>query len=259
MKKIQQLEIIKFLEKKYPLKNAQDWDFVGYSLKFNNKYVKKILICLDVNNKVVTEAIKNKVELIISYHPFKFGSSWKTIYSYDKNKKKLVQRLTNHKISVYSIHTNLDVDSKGTNYLLLKKLEWHEKIIKDFDFASIVSFSDSFKNLISLLKYKLKINTVITNNTNLSKMIKKIYIQSGAGDIYEFLKQNEKNKVDVLITSDIKWNEQQLLNSLGINYIMIPHKTEDVVVNFLATLLNDQFNSNIKTFEYLEEDFNKGY
>lgn len=257
--KIKKSEVIQVLETKFPLKNAQEWDFVGFSLKSNKQYIKKILICLDVNNEVVTKAIQNKVDLIITYHPFKFGPSWKTIYSYDSNKKALVNRLKKRQIAVYAIHTNLDADFKGTNYLLVKELGLHNQIINHFHFALITSFNESFINLISLLKYKLKINTVITNNlNNLNKKVKKIYIQSGAGDVYEFLKKNEKHKVDVLITSDVKWNEQQLLNSLNIHYILIPHKTEDVVVQFLTEIIQEKFGSNIKVIEYLQNDFNKG-
>lgn len=260
MIKIKKSEIVKLLENKYPLKNALDWDFVGFSLKSNKQFINKILICLDVNNEVVAKAIKNNVELIITYHPFKFGSSWKKIYSYDFNKKELVDKLNKYQIAVYSIHTNLDADSEGTNYQLIKKLGLENQIIHHFKFSSIINFSNSFINLISLLKYRLQINTVITNNqNNLNKQIKKIYIQSGAGDIYQFLKINKKHKIDVLITSDVKWNEQQLLNSLNIHYILIPHKTEDVVVEFLSDFIRSKFNSKIKIIEHLQNDFNKGF
>ena len=57
----------------------------------------------------------------------------------------------------------------------------------------------------------------------------------------------------------IKWNEQQLLNSLSINFIIIPHKIEDIVVEYLGDLLIEQFENDIKVVKYLEEDFVKGY
>ena len=79
--KINQNDIIEFLEEKFPLNKAQKWDFPGYSLKLPNKVIKKLLVCLDVNYNVVEKAIKEKIDLIISYHPFKFTKSWNTIYT----------------------------------------------------------------------------------------------------------------------------------------------------------------------------------
>ena len=90
-------------------------------------------------------------------------------------------------------------------------------------------------------------------------IIDKFAFYPGAGDIYDFLNKNKKDKVDLLITSDIKWNEQQLLNSLSINFIIIPHKIEDIVVEYLGDLLTDQFKDSIKVTKYLENDFIKGY
>ena len=258
--KINQNDIIEFLEEKFPLNKAQKWDFPGYSLKLPNKIIKKVLVCLDVNYNAMERAIKEKIDLIISYHPFKFAKSWNTIYAYDFTKKELVKKLTDNKIAVYSVHTNLDQDKHGTAYQILKHLELQQSIHKNYNSSIVVKYGKQLLDLIVLIKYKLNINTILTNAfTKLDMIIDKFAFYPGAGDIYDFLEKNKKDKVDLLITSDIKWNEQQLLNSLSINFIIIPHKIEDIVVEYLGDLLIEQFENDIKVVKYLEEDFVKGY
>lgn len=252
--------LIKFLNDKYPLKSAEKWDFVGYSLK-NNKVldIKKILICLDVNQFSIEEAIKQKVNMIISFHPFLFAKKWEEVFEYDKSKKEQVKLLKKNNIEVFAIHTNFDKHKYGTKYWFNKKLGIEDKVIKSYEFSSIINYDKSFKSLVDLLKNKLDINLVMTNSTKNDKSkINNIYIQPGAGDIYFFLDILKKEKnIDLLITSDIKWNEQQLLNSLGINFLIIPHKTEDVFVDALANVIQKEFNE-IKIEKFICKDFIRG-
>ena len=56
-----------------PLSHAENWDNVGLLLEpKKNQKIKKILLTIDTTALVVEEAIKNKVNLIISYHPILF-------------------------------------------------------------------------------------------------------------------------------------------------------------------------------------------
>ena len=57
------------IENIVPLKLAQDWDNVGLLIGEPQKSVKNILLTIDVTGDVVTEAKKQKTDLIISYHP----------------------------------------------------------------------------------------------------------------------------------------------------------------------------------------------
>ena len=67
-------EIISKLEKKFPKQNAESWDNVGLLVGRKENEIKKIQISLDVTMKVIDEAVKNKVDLIISHHPIIFSS-----------------------------------------------------------------------------------------------------------------------------------------------------------------------------------------
>lgn len=250
-------ELIQHLEKEFNPNNSESWDFVGYNLRTNNYQKKlKILTCLDVDSNVIKNAIINDVSLIISFHPFKFGKTWKEIYDQDPNKKEMVKQLKKHKINIYVIHTNFDKHPYGTKYWLLQKLEWKSKILKTFDFAYLLNYQDYFFNLINQLKTKLKINT-IWSNIEQNFLIEKIYLAPGASDAFAFIKNCKQNTI--LITSDLKWNQQQRLNDLGYKFIMITHQVEDVFNQGINNFLSKVLDPNITIINYDLIDFIKGY
>lgn len=253
-------DLYKFLEKEFPHSTKEEWDFVGLSINNKNNELNKILLTLDVNALSVEQAIKNKVNLIISFHPFCFANSWNEIYKYDFSKKDLVHKLKKEKIDVYSIHTNFDLYKDGTKFWLCRELGWDKKIIETFDYYSLININLSFNKLIDHLKDKLKINNVLSNwNQSLNKKINNVVFWPGAGNVYDILKNIKKQNIDLIITSDIKWNEQQVLNSENINFLIIPHKIEDIFVKAMKTILTKKINKKIKIIKYICKDFIKAY
>ena len=65
--------LIDKIESKYPTNLAYSWDNVGLLVGEYEKEVKKILVTLEANEKVVDEAIQKGVDLIITHHPFIFS------------------------------------------------------------------------------------------------------------------------------------------------------------------------------------------
>lgn len=105
--------LIKKIEDKYPLSLAYDWDNVGLLVGDFDMDVKKVLVVLEANEKVIEEAIENKIDLIITHHPFIFKKMNK-INTADL-KGRLVHKLIKNDISLYSMHTNFDIAFDGLN------------------------------------------------------------------------------------------------------------------------------------------------
>lgn len=114
-------KICSTMNKLYPLKNADSsWDNVGLlidcskNLKNESDAKNKILLTVDLTEKVCNEAIKKEINLIIAYHPFLF----KKINKIEKDKfvqhKSLIKLIQNG-ISVYSPHTSVDAAIGGVN------------------------------------------------------------------------------------------------------------------------------------------------
>ncbi len=99
----------------------KSWDNSGLQIGSLNKEVKKILVALDVSPLTVKYALDNKIDMIISHHPF-FFKSIKAI-SQDSIKGKMITDLIKNDIIVYSTHTNLDSAENGINEILAGKID----------------------------------------------------------------------------------------------------------------------------------------
>ena len=106
-------DLIKQIEKKYPLSLAYDWDNVGLLVGDFESEIKKVLVTLEANENVIDEAIENNVDLIVTHHPFIFKKINK-INTKDL-KGRLIHKLIKNDIALYSMHTNFDIAFDGLN------------------------------------------------------------------------------------------------------------------------------------------------
>ena len=105
-------EIAQAVEEIAPLGLAQDWDNVGLLVGNPAKNIKNILLTIDTTQAVVAEAKARKVDLILAYHPIiwdglkRITADGETAHIYE---------LIKAGISVFCIHTALDVAAGGVN------------------------------------------------------------------------------------------------------------------------------------------------
>ncbi|MDP4116849.1 MAG: Nif3-like dinuclear metal center hexameric protein [Bacteroidota bacterium] len=115
-------EIFKFIENWAPKAAAWPKDNPGLQVGYSDNNVSGVLLCLEVTPKVVEEAIKKKLNLIISHHPFLFRPLSKIDIRQDQQAK-IIESLIKNEITLYSAHTNLDFTKDGVSFQLAKKLE----------------------------------------------------------------------------------------------------------------------------------------
>ena len=112
--------IIKILDnwaKPYLIDN---WDNTGFQIGNPNKDVKKILLALDLDNKVLEKAKEIKTDMIITHHPIIFKPLTKiTTTDYQE---RLIYDIIKEGIVVYNAHTNLDLANGGVNDILAELL-----------------------------------------------------------------------------------------------------------------------------------------
>ncbi|MFC2111220.1 YqfO family protein [Bacteroidota bacterium] len=113
-------EIITYIESIVPLSYQEDYDNSGLIIGDRNAEVRKVLIALDVTEKVIDEAIDGKFELIISHHPIVF-SGLKKITGKNFVERIVIKAIKNN-IAIYSAHTNLDHFHNGVNAKLCQKI-----------------------------------------------------------------------------------------------------------------------------------------
>lgn len=113
-------EITDFIESLAPVQLQESYDNAGLIIGDKNTAINQILLCLDVTENIVDEAIDKKCQLIIAHHPLIFKGI-KKINGYNSIEKIIIKAIKNN-IAIYAVHTNLDNVINGVNSVLAEKL-----------------------------------------------------------------------------------------------------------------------------------------
>lgn len=113
--------IIKILNQLAPPFLIDSWDNSGLQIGSVKTKVEKVLITLDLSENALEKAIEDGVDMIVTHHPFLFSKL--TNISLDDDKGKMIRDIIKNDITVFSLHTNLDMCKGGVNDLLCNILD----------------------------------------------------------------------------------------------------------------------------------------
>lgn len=113
-------DICQLFEELAPLSLQESYDNAGLLVGKRTDTVAGILLCIDVTEAVIDEAIKYKCNLIISHHPLIFKGLKRL--TGDDYVQRCVIRAISHNIAIYSAHTNLDSVATGVNGRIAQKI-----------------------------------------------------------------------------------------------------------------------------------------
>ena len=227
--------IIKEMELLAPTYLKEDFDNVGLMVGDKNKEVKKVLLALDCTLKVIEEAKKENVELIITHHPliFKRPSSITT----DTLQGKKIIELIKNDISLYSSHTNLDSVENGLNDTIVSILGFDnfkilEKNKRDdkAGLGRIVSLNESIQleDLISKIKKSLNINNLRVVKGK--DKVNKIAIINGSGQ--DFIGKAVALGADCIITGDTTYHFASDYKEREISILDVGHFASEQITFF---------------------------
>ena len=208
------------LEQFAPLPLQEDWDNAGLQVGLTEAEVSGALLCLDVNEKVVEEAVRKGCNLIVAHHPLIF-KGLKTLSDSDYVQR-TVMKCIEHHIAVVAMHTNMDNARGGVNFRIAQCLG-----LEDVDFIShrMVDGREAgsavmghFKTpmqseaFVGFVKEVFHVECALCNEL-LARPVRKVAICGGAGDF--MLPQAVKAGADAFITGEMHYHvffdhEQQL-------------------------------------------------
>lgn len=105
----------------YPQRLRESYDFGGLMVGKLPSEVKSIFLCLDFDDEVYPLALEKKPDLILTHHPFFFGSKTR-ILKEDPVKAALYEKMLANGLTLCSYHTNFDAGNPGMNDELAFKL-----------------------------------------------------------------------------------------------------------------------------------------
>lgn len=112
--------ITDLIERIAPVQLQETYDNAGLIIGEKNSEIDKAIICIDVTETIIDEAITKNCQLVISHHPLIF-KGLKKINGKNSIEKIIIKAIKNN-IAIYAAHTNLDNVINGVNSILSQKL-----------------------------------------------------------------------------------------------------------------------------------------
>ena len=205
-------EVLSALERFAPLPLQESWDNVGLQVGLTETEVSGALLCLDVNEKIVDEAIQKGCNLVVSHHPLLFRGL-KTISDLT-DVQRTVMKAVRKGVCVISMHTNMDNAKGGVNYKMAEKLGLRDvqflapKMVDGVESGSGVigelpeaQASDDF---VLAVKKAFGVECAMCNEL-LRRPVRKVALCGGAGDF--LLDDALKAGADAFITGEMHYHQ----------------------------------------------------
>ncbi len=201
-------QVLSALERFAPLPLQESWDNAGLQLGLTEAEVSGALLCLDVNEAIIDEAIRKGCNLIVSHHPLLFRGL-KQISGADYVQRCVIKAIK-HDIVIISMHTNMDNAQGGVNFKIAERLG--APVLNDsvaetekvpLVLAELPTPMDA-RAFIELVKTQFGVQCAQCNAL-LQRPIKKVAICGGAGDF--LLPDAISQGADAFITGEMHYHQ----------------------------------------------------
>lgn len=206
------IEVVNALERFAPLPLQEDYDNAGLQIGLTEAEISGALLCLDVTEETVDEAIRKGCNLIVSHHPLIFRRL-RRIAGEDMVQRVVAKAIVNH-IVIVSMHTNMDAAQGGVNFKIAEKMGLHNvhfmstKTIDGVECGSgvIGEFEEPIAadDFIILLKKAFCVECVEANQL-LRRPIKKVAMCGGSGSF--LLDEAVEAGADAFLTGEMHYHE----------------------------------------------------
>lgn len=213
-------EVVFALERFAPLPLQESYDNAGLQVGLTEAEASGALLCLDVTEEVLDEAISLGCNLVVSHHPLLFRGL-KTVA--DRNiVERCVRKAIQNDIAIYSAHTNLDNAEDGVNFKIAEKLDLkdvqlllpHPVKVKDQLHEYTVMAGSGVAGYLTepedSLKFLQRIKSVfhvecLMHNELIQHPVHKVVICGGAGDF--MLEHAVECGADAFLTGEMHYHQ----------------------------------------------------
>lgn len=204
-------EVTAIIEAAAPLSLQENYDNGGLNVGISDDEVTGVLVCVDVTDEVVDEAVQKGANLIVSHHPLLFhplrqvgGNSYI---------ERLVRRCVRENISLYAAHTALDRAKDGISWKMADMLGLEDRAIlvpyegaENTGFGVVGKLKKAEKTADFLQKVKKIFKCEVIRHSELNKdTIGKVAVSSGAGG--SFIADAKRAGADIFISADLRYND----------------------------------------------------
>jgi dinuclear metal center YbgI/SA1388 family protein len=258
-------DVCAVLEELAPTRLAQSWDNVGLLAGDLSARVRRVLLCIDLMPKVVSEAKKKRCDLVVAYHPPIFRPIARLVMP-NEGMEAQVFRCLSSGMAVYSPHTALDSARGGTNDVLLELCGARcegplEPTLDDatVGMGRIGRFEEhvSLASLCRRLKKKTGAGCLSLVGDPKARLKRVVVVVGAAGALPFALKLGAG---DVVVTGEMRHHDALRLRRLGAHAVVLSHwSSERPALSVLASRLQAGLSDvSVKVSEADCEPFQRG-
>lgn len=238
-------EVVQALERFAPLPLQEDYDNAGLQIGLTEADMSGALLCLDVTEAVIAEAVSKGCNMIVAHHPLLFRPV--RCVSDANDVQRCIRLAVKHDICIYAAHTNLDNAPGGVNFVMAEKLgiENARFLLPRPDGMGGSGIIGEMKDemaaddFLNMVKKAFGIACLMHNGCQ--KRIKRVALCGGAGD---FLKNAAiAQGADAFLTGEMGYHfyfgheEEILLAAMG------HYQSEQYTIDLFEKILSPLFES----------------
>lgn len=206
-------EVLHALERFAPLPLQESYDNAGLQIGLTEAEVSGALLCLDVTESVVDEAISKGCNVIVSHHPLIFRKlAHVTEQTYVE---RCVMKAIKNDVAIISMHTNLDSAEGGVNHKMADKLQLqnvrflgNEQVVDGVRGAIGVTGELaeelSAEEFLKMLKQAFRVECVQANEL-LQRPVRTVALCGGSGSF--LLDDAVRAGADAFVTGEMHYHE----------------------------------------------------
>ena len=205
-------EVVNALEEFAPLPLQEGYDNAGLQVGLTETEVSGALLCLDVTEQVVEEAVQKGCNLIVSHHPLIFRAL-KRVSDANMVQRCVMKAIVNG-IAIVSMHTNIDNAVGGVNFKIAEKMGLRKvtllapKTVEGIEAGSGVVGElpepMEAREFIGMVKREFHVECVRANQL-LERKIQRVAICGGAGAF--LLDDAVAAGADAFVTGEMHYHE----------------------------------------------------
>ncbi|MFA5235931.1 MAG: Nif3-like dinuclear metal center hexameric protein [Bacilli bacterium] len=227
------------LAKRFPKRLAKEYhDYVGLMVGPLPEYIDSIYLALDFDDTVYDEAREFHPDLIITHHPFIYGTRAR-IRKNDPEREALIKRVESDELRVYSMHTNFDRGVGGMNDALAEALDLQDitPLINDpMARGGALKTPLSVEEAAKYAKKRLKATYGLLLPYG-KKTVSRIAIVGGGGSKSHAIAMDEG--YDLYISGDAPHHVRRSIINRHYNYLDLPHEIESIFMDRMEKILHE--------------------
>ena len=208
-------EIIQYLESRFPLCLQEDFDNCGVQCGDVQQEISGALVCFEMSEKVIEEALAIGANLVISHHPLMLKRGICKIEPTNRVGKVICKALR-HDMVLYSMHTNIDSAEGGGNDVFAEKLGLRDVRVLVPSAADGMAERNglgrigklpqpmSMTDFLRYVKEKMALQ-VIRYHGDSAKTIETVAVCGGGGA--SFIEDALRARADAYVSGDIKYHD----------------------------------------------------